>query len=373
MLYGENLVESVSRLEKFTACPFGFYVQYGLGAKERKVYKLTPPDVGTFLHVVIDAFSKEVSGGDITWRTFDLEWCENKVSEIIEDMLDKMKGQVILRSKRYVTLIKRLKTVITKTIWLIAEGIRNSSFNPLGYEVGFGDNEKYPPIEITLDTGEKVKLTGRIDRIDKFEQGSNIYIRVIDYKSGNKKFSLNDVFYGLQIQLMTYLDAIWDMNDNIKPAGVLYLKLDDPIIKESADTKDRDIEKKILKQLKMNGLIVKDKDIIREMDNSIDGTSMYIPATIKKDGEIGEKTSGASYKQFDALRRYVKKLLKNLCEQIVNGNVDINPYKQKNKTACDYCKFLPICQIDKEKVNYRIIQDKKDVWSAIDEQTTVDK
>lgn len=368
MLYGENLVESVSRLEKFTACPFGFYVQYGLGAKERSVYKLTPPDIGTFLHAVIDVFSKEVSKGDITWRTFEFTWCETCVSNIIDDMLDKMKGQVILSSKRYVTLIKRLKRVVTKTIWIIARQIRNSSFNPVGYEVGFGEEEVYPPIEIVLDTGEKVHLTGRIDRIDEFKQGDDVYIRIIDYKSGNKKFSLSDVYYGLQIQLMTYLDAIWDIRDNIKPAGVLYLKLDDPMIKEYTNMSDEEIEQRVLKELKMNGLVVKDKDVIRNMDNSIDGTSLYIPASIKKDGEIGDKTSGASYKQFDMLRRYIRRLLKDLCTEIVKGKVMINPYKQKNRTACDYCKFLAVCQMEKEDSKYRVIPDKKDVWSEIDKK-----
>ena len=374
-LYGENLTESVSRLEKFTECPFGFYVKYGLKVKERKIYKLTPPDIGTFLHAVIDIFSKEVSKGEHTWRTFDATWCENRVSEIVDEMLDKMKGQVIISNKRYVTLIKRLKRVITKTIWLIAKQIRDSSFNPLDYEVGFGENDKYPPIEITLETGQKIKLIGRIDRVDKFQYGDKVYIRIIDYKSYNKKFKLQDLFYGLQIQLITYLDAMWETDEKIKPAGMLYLKLEDPIIKGDSNLTDEEIEEEIFKSLKMNGLVLKDKDIIKGMDNTIEeqGTSLYIPASIKKSGEIGKKTSGASDKEFMLLREYTKKLLKDLCKEIVNGNVEISPYKQKNKTACDYCKFLPICQFDKDKNNFRIFSDISDlkVWDSMNK--TYDK
>ena len=117
----------------------------------------------------------------------------------------------------------------------------------------------------------------------------------------------------------------------------------------------------------MNGLILKDKDIIKSMDNNIKGTSLYIPASIKKDGEIGEKTSGADYKQFRMLREYTRKLLKDLCKEIVNGNVEISPYKQKDTTACKYCKFLSICQFDENKNHFRIFNDKSDskVWSAI--------
>lgn len=370
-LYGENMTASVSRLEKFTMCPFGYYVEYGLNAKERKIYKLEPPDIGTFLHKVIDEFSKDVSKIENGWRIFDIEWCEAKVSEIVDKMLDEMKGSVIVSSKRYMTLIKRLKNIVSRMVWIIAKQIRDSNFNPLGYEVGFGENDKYPPIEITLDTGEIIKLKGRIDRIDKYEDGNNVYIRIIDYKSGNKKFELQDVFYGLQIQLLTYLDAIWNISDNIKPAGVLYLRLDNPIIKKDGNISDEKLEEELLKKLKMNGILLKDKDVIINMDTTIMGkTSNYIPASINKNGEIGARTNGATSAQFNILRQYTKKLLTNLCKEIVSGKVEINPYKKKDKKACDNCNFLSICQFDKEQNNYRVFTDKNDieVWKTMENE-----
>jgi len=158
-LYGNPAYSSVSRLEKYTSCPFSFFVQYGLNAKERKIYRLSPPDIGTFMHAVIEKFSRLVSEGDMTWRNFTDDWCRERVSEIVDEMLEGMKGKGIAASKRYTARTVRLKRVVTRAVLLIAHHIRRSSFNPVDYEVGFGEKEKYPPIVIQLDSGQKIQLT----------------------------------------------------------------------------------------------------------------------------------------------------------------------------------------------------------------------
>jgi len=176
-------------------------------------------------------------------------------------------------------------------------------------------------------------------------------LRIVDYKSGGKDFKLSDVFYGLQIQLITYLDALWesgeaDENNPVLPGGVLYFKIDDPIIRGNGRMTEEEIEKAIMKQLRMKGLLLADVKLIREMDKDIEGSSMIIPATVNKDGSLGKNTSAATMEQFKLLRKYVRKLLKNLCEEIMKGNVSINPYKKKGTTSCKYCSFLPVCQFD---------------------------
>jgi len=373
-LYGDPLITSVSRLEKYTACPFSFFVQYGLGAKERKVYKLTPPDIGTFMHAVIERFSLMVAKEGISWREFDRDWCYDKVSEIVDEMLDKMKSSSIFSSARYKTLTHRLKRVVARAVWVIAQHIRMSSFEPIEYEAGFGDNESYPPIVFKLDSGQEVKLTGRIDRIDAFEDEEGTYLRIIDYKSGSKDFRLSDVYYGLQLQLITYMNAIWEKgnkvtDNNVLPGGVLYFKIDDPIIKGDRRATEEEIEKAIMKQLKMKGLILADVKLVKAMDNNIAGASQIIPATLNKGDVLGKNTSGATLKQFELLREYIKKLLKDLCEEMMNGAVDIRPYKKKTMTACEYCSFLPICQFDPvlKDNSYKLLfdKDKDEVWTEI--------
>lgn len=373
-LYGDPAVSSVSRLEKFSACPFAFYVQYGLGARERKIFRLSPPDVGTFMHAVIERFSQLVSEGDMTWRSLDREWCIARVSEIVDEMLEEMQGSGIAASKRYTAMIVRLKRVVARSVWLIAEHIRRSSFDPVEYEVGFGEREKYPPIIIELDSGERINLTGRIDRVDALKTEDGTYLRIIDYKSGAKDFKLSDVFYGLQIQLITYLDAIWESGDadgagKLLPAGMLYFKVDDPIIRGKGVISEEEVEQAIMRQLKMRGLLLADVKLIREMDNSIEGASLIIPATVNKGDVLGKNTSAASLDQFTLLRKYIKKLLKDLCGEIMNGNASISPYKKKGATSCKYCSYLSICQFDtamKENA-YRLLYEKvnEEVWDLV--------
>ena len=378
-LYGHPALSSVSRLEKYTACPFSFYVQYGLGARERKVYRLSPPDIGTFMHAVIERFSRLLERQHISWREISRDQCREMVSSIVDDMLGRMKGSGIAASKRYRILAARLKRVVGHAVWVIAEHIRLGSFDPVEYEVGFGEGEKYPPIVIELNSGEKIYLQGRIDRVDALETPDGRYLRIIDYKSGYKDFKLSDVYYGLQIQLITYLNALWEDGDGrgqeengkglCHPAGMLYFKIDDPIIRSSSRLSEEEIEKAIKKQLKMKGLLLADVRLIREMDHSIDGTSMIIPATINKSGTLGRNTSAATMEQLTQLRKYIKRLMTGICEEIMRGNTAISPYKKNKSTPCAYCGFRPICQFDAAMKDnrYRILQDRNDdeIWNLM--------
>ncbi|ANX02045.1 helicase-exonuclease AddAB subunit AddB [Thermoclostridium stercorarium subsp. leptospartum DSM 9219] len=391
-LYGDTFISSVSRFERYSACPFSFFVRYGLKARERKILQFSPPDAGTFLHTAVEKFSRavqnsrqqgesgalrnEASQDVITWRTFDRKWCEQKVSEIVDEMLGKMMGTGLSSSKRMVVLANRLKRVVTRAVWLIAEHIRRSGFDPVDYEAGFGDNEKYPPIVIELDNGEKVFLYGRIDRIDAMDTPDGRYIRIIDYKSGTKDFRIDNVYYGLQIQLVTYLDAIWDYfsknGKNVMPAGILYFKLDDPILKTNGHISEEEVEKAIMKQLRMKGLLLADVKLIKEMDRTIDGQSLIIPASISKSGTLGKNSSVVTMEQFNILRKYVRRLLKELSTEIFNGAVPILPVKSRYETACKYCSYLPVCQFDAslKENTYRILyeKDNDEIWNLMKRQ-----
>ncbi|MFZ5643387.1 MAG: helicase-exonuclease AddAB subunit AddB [Bacillota bacterium] len=367
LLYGDPAYSSVSRLEKYTACPFAYYVQYGLGARERKIYRLSPPDVGTFMHAVIERFSRQVAEQNIDWREFDREWCVEKVSQIVDGLLENMQGAGLSGSKRYSALILRLKRVVTRAVWLIAEHIRRGSFYPIGFEMEF------PPIIIELESGEKIYLTGKIDRVDALKTEEGTYLRIIDYKSGSKALRLSDIFYGLQIQLITYMDAIlensgMDIAPPALPGGVLYFTIDDPIVKGNSKLTGEEIEQAIMKQLKMKGFLLADVKLIREMDSTIEGASLIIPARINK-GDVLGKSSAASPEQFNLLCKYVRKLLLGLCEEIMKGNVSIKPYKKKGITSCKYCGFSAVCQFDtaREENNFRLLYDREDeeVWTLM--------
>jgi len=377
-LYGKHMSISVSRLEKFAECPFAYFAQYGLKAKERKVYNLTPPDLGSFMHNMLQNFSIRLGEEKLSWKDIDKTWCEKNVSNIIDEGLKKIPGSVLNSSKRYGHVTNSLKRVLTRSVWLIAEHMKRGGFIPEGYELSFGNSGDFPPIAIKLHSGEIVSLIGRVDRVDSMKEETTTYLRIIDYKSGTKEFKLSDVYYGFQMQLLIYLDAILSeleerMNKSALPGGILYFKLDDPIVKGKGEMSESEIEERIIKSLKMNGLLLDDPDIIREMDNEIEKGSNIIPATIKKDGTLSKSQSSvATLEQFQLLRKYVRDTIANLCEEILEGNISLSPCKNKIKDSCKYCIYSAICQFDTSmKGNkYRIIKDKteEEIWKEIEEK-----
>lgn len=367
-LYQGNLL-SVSRLEKYAQCPFAYFIQYGLKAKERREYSFTAPDLGTFIHNILDKFSKELSKDNLDWRDINEDYIDKKIGMLVDEIVSKIPGYILNSSERYKYLAYRLKNMLVTAIKIISEQISQGSFEPKGYEVDFGIKGKYPPIKIILNNGEEINLVGKIDRVDELEEGEDRYIRIIDYKSGNKSISLTDIYYGLQLQLMVYLDAILESctegEINLKPAAILYCRIDDPIAKFSEDQEDDIVKESILKELRMKGLVIKDSHIIKEMDKSLENgersSSLVIPANLTKDGKIGKNTSGVTYEEFDILRKYVKQTIKNLCEDMLGGNIMIAPYKNKNATSCDFCSYSVICQFDSSlKDNkYKILNNKE--------------
>ena len=366
-LYKNSLL-SVSRIEKYAQCPFAYFIQYGLKAKERKEYSFTAPDLGNFIHNILENFSKSLAKDNLQWQDIDIDYIKSKVSVLVDEIVDTIPGYILNSSERYKYLAFRLKNMLVAALSVIAEQIKQGSFEPSDYEVEFGINGKYPPIKLVLDNGEEINLIGKIDRVDEFEENDNKYIRIVDYKSGNKSISLSDVYYGLQLQLLVYLDAILESakngDGNLNPAAILYCRIDNPIAKFNEDKDDEEVREAILKDMRMKGLIIKDAHIIKEMDKSLaDGerkTSLVIPANLTKDGNIGKNTNGVTYEEFDILRKYVKSTVKNLCSEMNSGNIGIDPYKNKNGTSCDFCTYSSICQFDTtiKDNKYRILNNK---------------
>lgn len=375
----DNLYTSISRLEKYVNCPFSYFIEYSLNARERKIYRLAPPDVGSFVHNVIDGFSKHILQSGTDWCELSWNDCYNLVCDTINNILENESDYILNSSKRYRFFTNRFKKIITRSVWLIREHIRRSGFEPAGYELSFGYDNKIPPVVLNLPSGHNITLSGRIDRLDKMETDEGTYIRIIDYKSGSKNFRLSDVYHGQQIQLITYLDAVGEngmagIKDPLLPGGILYFKIDDPIIRTKSDMPGEEIETAIMKELKMKGLLLADVDIIRKMDTEIEGTSLIIPARINKGEVLSKTSSAATMKQFNLLRRHTRSLLKKICTEIMEGNISISPWKKKNNTSCDYCNYSSICRFDTSIPgnDYRNLHDIKDndIWKLLDNNET---
>ena len=377
-LENKKLVFNISRIEKYAQCPFSYYVQYGLKAKDRKVYEFSAPDLGSFMHNVLDDFTNTVRNEKIAWSELNKEKCKAIVNELVDKRLEGDTNSILNSTKKYKYFADRFKRTITKSVMVISEQMRKGRFEVFRNEFEFGGFKDGEPIKIDLPSKETVYLVGRVDRIDTLDLDGNTYIKVVDYKSGNKKFNLTEVYYGLQIQLLVYLDALiknskYLLEKQAMPGAILYFKIDDPIIKSKKQLTEEEIKENILKELKMSGLLLKDINVVKAMDSDIESAySLIIPAAIKKDGNFTATSSVVTEEQFDILRKYVNDKMAELCEEMLSGEIKIAPCKNNNTPYCDYCDYSSICQFDTsiENNKYKIVLKKSndEAWKLIKDE-----
>ena len=369
-----RLMFSVSRIEKYAQCPFGYYVKYGLKAKDRKVYEFTAPDLGSFMHDILDQFTNKIRKENILWGDLTKDKCAEIVNELVNSKLRNETNSILNSNKKYQYFSERFKKTITKSVTVISEQMRKGEFDIFKSEFDFGDFKDSDPIKLELPSKEIVYLKGRVDRIDKVDLNGETYIRIVDYKSGSKSFDLNELYYGLQIQLLVYLDAILKNSKQIlktqcMPGGILYFKIDNPIIKSKKALTEEEIQVEVLKKLKMDGLLLKNVELVKSMDRDMETYSLIIPAAFKKDGDFTSTSSVVTESQFELLRKYVNDKMIEICEEMLSGDVKIEPCKSSKVTYCDYCDYSSICQFDTSiKDNkYKIITKKKkdDLWDAM--------
>ena len=345
-LYGNYLKTSVSRLESYRRCPFSFHLTYGLNIKEREELKLDFLDTGSFMHEVIDLFFKEISERELNIKSIDENTIYEIVNIIINGLLESHRYYIFTSSAKYRLQARRLKKVVYESICYIVYSLKYSDFKVLGHELEFSNNGKYKTIKLDVDN-KKIEITGKIDRVDVAKLSDKQYVRIIDYKSSTKDLDLNQIEFGLQIQLITYLDAICEQT-NLEPSGILYMGLIDNIVKNAKNLTEEEIENKIRNNFKMKGLILADVSVIKMMDNKLEtGSSDIIPVYISKDGTISEKKSSTIDKEkFENLQLEVKNIIKEISREILEGKIDIKPYNYKRKTGCDYCKYKSICMFN---------------------------
>jgi len=345
LLYGCELKGSVTRLERYAGCAFAHFMSYGLSLEERKEYKLAIPDIGNIFHNAIDEFSKQLDAGEYTWHTIPDDIRENLAVQSVERAIEEYENSFLKSTKRNEYLIKRIERITVRTLWALCNQIKQGAFEPIGYEMPF---IHVPDSSLTLQ--------GRIDRLDLYEAEDKVYVRVIDYKSGNTFFDLESVYYGLQQQLSIYLSAAMDYLKNnykekeIVPAGIFYYHIDDPIVAKSEQAEDE-----IFKSLKMNGLVNEDKTVVALMDQNLVGPegmlrssvkSDIIPVETNKEGLLSKRSSVANKSQIAALMEYVNSKLVEDSKHILEGDTQLNPYRSDDRTACDYCEYQTACGFD---------------------------
>lgn len=366
--YGQNIKTSVSALEKYSKCPFSYFANVTLGLKERKEMEVTAADSGTFLHEFVDAFGKNLAEEGKKWQDIDEEYIDRKTEEIALNLLSGVNRHLIETSPSVRHLFTELKRIGKRSVTVLSQHMKKGRFEPLGYEIIFDEKGDFKPLKIDLPNGCRISLRGRVDRADILNTDRGKFVRIIDYKSGEKKFSVANIYNGFDLQLAAYLTAICE-NGNYRPAGMLYFKIDDPVIDASAETDDKTIAEKIVSEFKMDGLLLEDDEILEAMDISYARGSDVIPAGKKKDGSFTAASRVATESDFKALSKHMKKTVKKLCGEILAGENKIAPVKG----ACQWCEMKSLCGFDTaiKGCSYRYaekINDKDALLKIIEEQ-----
>ena len=341
-LYGENIVASVSRMEMFNGCAFSHFAAHGLKLRERQIFRLDAPDIGEMFHGALKIISDYLYEHHISWASLTKQQCVLLARKAVEMLAPKLQNQILLSSNRHHYLKRKLEHVISRATTVLSEQAKWSGFAPIGLELGFGKNGTLPPLSFTLKNGTKMELMGRIDRVDKAEEENEIFLRVLDYKSSEKDLNLTEVYYGLALQMLTYLDIVVThskvlVGTEAMPAGVLYFHVHNPVIKSKGMLSIEQIEEEIFNDFKMKGLVLGDNHVIQLMDQSLEigasSKSNIIPASFKKDGTLAASSRIASHEEFSLLQKHVRHVYEDAGNKMVEGDVGYSAFQAKGSNA----------------------------------------
>lgn len=364
-LYGPLLHASISKLEQYQACPFAHFLTYGLHLKERAVYKLAAPDLGQLFHAALKQIGDWLAQRGCGWENLSWHDCRTLAAQAVDGLAPSLANDILASTSRFRYLTNKLRRITARAVWALSQHARQGLFRPLALEYSFGDGQSAPGLKITLSDGTVMIVGGRIDRIDSWEQSEEVWLRVIDYKSGGAGLKMAEVYHGLKLQLLTYLrvalrqaPALCDGRAG-KPAGLLYFPVKDPVVESNKPLTEAEADQEILQRMRMSGFVVAEPQVVKSMDQTISGRSLLIPVGMTKNGEFYQSTPVLTPAQFDALFAHVRKIFTAAGEAIVQGHVDIKPYKMRGSTPCTYCLFQAVCRFDRlrQENNYRVLSD----------------
>ena len=374
-LYGEILSGSVTRLEQYAACAYSHFLRYGLELLERKRFELASSDIGTLFHESIDLCFRRVKEKQYDWHTMTNETRDMLVEECVAAVTENYGNTILGSSARNRYLAQRVEQITKRTVWALQQQIKKGDFIPAGFEVSFSAADNLSAMKIALSESEALHLRGRIDRMDVCEDGGKVYVKIIDYKSGSTSFDLLALYYGLQLQLVVYMDAVTEMaqhyypDKEVVPAGILYYNIADPLAEKKGQPDPEKIDAEILKKLRMNGLVNSELEVVRHLDRTIEKESDVIPVVLK-DGEVqAGRSSVANRERFARLSQFVHRKLKEAGQEILDGEIGVAPYKNGQRTACDYCPYHAVCGFDRKTSGYEFNRWKnrktEEIWEEI--------
>lgn len=383
-LYGDKIRLTASRMDAFARCRFAYFVRYGLRAQERRRAEFDAPESGTFLHYVLEHVLKDVLGPNGEWRGVSRETVRKSAELWTREYVEAFLGGMENHSDRFRYLFRRLTRTLDRILDNLMEELACSDFRPLDFELSFSDHGDLPAIVMEDEYGQ-LELVGKVDRVDGYIKDNRLYVRVMDYKSGTKKFELSDLWYGLNMQLMTYLFAIKDSAaeryrkrlaeefDSIETAGALYVPAKESVVSAPRDTDEQSLRQLREKLLRRSGLLLADSGVLEAMEHGMAGDGRFLPVGIKKDGtwKSASQNSLATMEQMGKLYRHIQKTLKGMGHELLDGSIDVEPLVQgKKNTTCAWCPYQAVCQYDEtlgDRPRQAYQRPADEVWEAMEQ------
>ncbi len=353
---------SPSRLEKFSRCPFSHFVSYGLKPEERRVFQVAPREIGDVYHSCLMKLTERltVPGLPLTdpsspWMTITDDELREMAEGFVKEETSNYKEGLFRLGKEEEYRTSRMNEAVVEVCRNLVGQVRAGAILEGRFEAPFGRGEKIPPISVDVDIDgktEKAYIEGKIDRVD-YLPGSRV--KIIDYKTGNEKFSIKEAEKGYRLQLILYLEAA--LGGDRKPAGVFYFHISEPMINMTGKSDPQsdpegadELKKAIAKEFKLNGVLVDDPEVIRNIAGDFEGFSEIIPVRVNKEGIYS--STGKTEEQvltedrFSDLRSKVADTVSEKVAELLKGRVAINPMKTKDRSACTYCDYKGICRFD---------------------------
>ncbi|MGX7418762.1 helicase-exonuclease AddAB subunit AddB [Carnobacterium gallinarum] len=381
-LYGTDLYTSVSRMENFYSCHFKHYATYGLGLKERDVFELSAAGTGEFFHDALDQLFKSLNVRNLNLNQLDEGTLKSVTNDVLEALYGKPKYTILSASNRMNYIRYQLGSTIKRIAWTLANQSRRSGMSTVQTEVLFGQIASQKGINglvIPLETQGNLFVRGKIDRVDTMEVNGDHYLSVVDYKSSAHVFDYRDAYYGLAMQMITYLDTALINADALigetaKPAGAFYLHVKNPFISTEKVADETSYQEEMLKPFKLDGILLEDEAMLQKLDLSLEPTqsSLVYPYRQLKN-ETLKSAKFVNPDEMNALRKHNQQLFEKAGNKIMSGATNLNPYyKDKQRIACGMCPFRSVCEFDVmlPENNYHRVEpmDAKEVLRKMENQ-----
>ena len=375
VLYGRRVPMSASRMDKYKACHFSYFMQYGLKAEPRRAAGFQAPEYGTFIHFVLEHVLKacQERGGVKEVSPEELRAITDQVVEqYVQEELGGLEGE----SPRFQYLFRRLRKSVYAVVDNVAQELRASQFQPISFELGFGSGKDLPPVELNVD-GITVSISGFVDRVDGWVHDGRLYLRIVDYKTGRKSFDLTDIWHGMGLQMLLYLFTLEregkDLyNQGVTGAGVLYLPARDAVVAGSRAMSDEARQKKVDTELRRKGVVLDDPAVVAAMEDPEEGPIRFLPIRVNKSGQItGEALVSAQ--RLGKLARHTDHILREIGQELAAGNINADPFwRGPEHNACQWCDYAAACHFEEgrgnDKKRWLPTVKSEEFWAAVEQE-----